>query len=338
MAKILVFGGTGAFGVYLIDELLSKGHTVDVVSLDEMLSSNERLHYIKANAKDMGFLKECLAKQYDGIVDFMLYFTSEFKERYELFLQNTAHYIYLSTYRIYADCQTPITENSPRLMEVITDPIYQNEAEREYSLYKAKGEDMLRSSGYTNWTILRPSISYSKRRFQLVTLEANTLIHRMRQGRTVVLPEEAMNKQTTMTWAGDSAKMMAALLFNEKAYGETYTIATAEHHTWKEVAEIYRELCGLKYVTTDNASFLYIWSPASCYGRYQLFYDRLFQRVIDNTKVLTDTGLRQSQMMPLYEGLKRELAALPSDYSVGSDNTETDIRMDAFLHSIGIER
>ncbi len=43
--------------------------------------------------------------------------------------------------------------------------------------------------------------------------------------------------------------------------------------------------------------------------RWQLEYDRLFNRVIDNSKLLSVTGLKQSDMMPLYEGLKRELTA-----------------------------
>ena len=41
--------------------------------------------------------------------------------------------------------------------------------------------------------------------------------------------------------------------------------------------------------------------------RWQLECDRLFTRIIDNSKVLEHTGMKQSDLMPLYDGLKYEL-------------------------------
>ena len=328
MKKILVLGGTGAFGSYLIDELLTRDYKVDVVSLDSRASYHDNLAFIQADAKDLSFMEQLLKNNYDSIVDFLIYFKTEFEQRFQMFLEHTKHYIFLSTYRIYADSKTPITENSARLLDVMKEPSYLQNMEREYSLYKACEEDMLRNSSFRNWTILRPSISYSKRRFQLVTLEANTLISRAREGKAVVLPEEAMDKQTTLTWAGDSAKMMAALILNEKAYGETYTIATSEHHTWKEVASMYQELIGLKYVTVDAETYMRVWA-GSQFARYQLFYDRLFNRVIDNSKILAISGLKANELMPLYNGLKKELSALPKD--ITWDNLGWSQRMDEFL-------
>ena len=41
--KVLVPGGTGAMGVYLVPELLKMGYKVDVVSLDDRESDNESL-------------------------------------------------------------------------------------------------------------------------------------------------------------------------------------------------------------------------------------------------------------------------------------------------------
>ena len=43
MKKVLLLGGTGAMGVYLIPELLNKGYKVDVVSLDDVKSENPNL-------------------------------------------------------------------------------------------------------------------------------------------------------------------------------------------------------------------------------------------------------------------------------------------------------
>ena len=58
--KILVMGGTGAMGVYLVPKLAQMGYRVDVISLDKAGSDNEKVTYIQADAKDDVYLKEVL--------------------------------------------------------------------------------------------------------------------------------------------------------------------------------------------------------------------------------------------------------------------------------------
>ncbi len=314
-------------GVYLVPKLASLGYEVRVVSLDDVVSDYPRVSYVNANAKDDGVLKEILKERFDVIVDFMLYGTTQFKERYELLLQNTEHYIFLSTYRIYDGGDIPITENTPRLLDASTDRDFL--ATEDYSLFKARQEDILRSSKYRNWTIVRPAITYSKRRFQLVTLEAPVVVARAMRGLPVVVPKEALPVQATMSWAGDVAEMFSRLILNPAACCEHFTLATAEHHTWGEIAEYYKEIIGLNYVTADTEDYLNIMggSPGA---RYQLAYDRLFQRVVDNSKVLRVTGLKQQDFMPLRKGLEKELTALPKN-TVWPDASAVWERMDAYL-------
>ena len=103
LKKVLVLGGTGAMGVYVVPELLRLGYKTDVVALDNIGVDNDCLRFIKKNGKDISVLTEILKNDYDAIIDFMLYTTDEFKDCYELFLKNTKHYIFLSSYRVYAD-------------------------------------------------------------------------------------------------------------------------------------------------------------------------------------------------------------------------------------------
>lgn len=334
MKKILVLGGTGAMGVYLVPKLIERGYAVDVASLDEVESTTPNLRYFKGDCMDVDYVAELLKNGYDGIVDFMIYNQDKFEERHKMFLDNTSHYIYLSTYRIYANEEHPVKETSPRLLDASKDADFL--ATDDYALYKAKGENVLLDSDYKNWTAIRPAITYSKKRFQLVILEAPYVVGRTLHGKKLVLPKQAKDVQATMSWAGDVAEMIARLLFNPKAYREIFTVCTAEHMTWGEVADIYKELIGLEAVWVDMEDFLGIISHNSNNPmgiRYQLIYDRLFDRIMDNSKILDVTGMKQSDLTSLYDGLKRELAGVNADTFVEMKNSHI---MDKYLADRGL--
>lgn len=324
--KALLLGGTGAMGVYLAPELANRGYDVWVVSIDYAVSDNPNISYIKANAKDNVYLEELLKEKFDVIVDFLIYGTDEFNARHEILLKNTAHYIFLSTYRIYSGV-FPITENTPRLLDVSDDKDFLST--EDYALYKARQEDILQNSKYDNWTIVRPSITYSKFRYQLVTLEAHIVVGRALKGLPIVLPESALGVQGTMTWAGNTAKMFAGLVLNPLAFRECFTFATAEHHTWGEIAEYYKEIIGLKYVAASTEDYIKIMgnSPGA---RYQLIYDRLYERIVDNSKILHAAGMKHADFLPLRQGLENELNRLP--HSMWTDSVDPIMeRMDDYL-------
>ena len=197
------------------------------------------------------FLKEALNTRYHAIIDFMLYPSSMLNNRIPLLLDATEQYLFLSSYRVYSNRQVPITEEAPQLIDSIMDKAFLSSD--DYSLRKSRGEMVLKQSGKRNWTILRPAITYSKYRFQLVSLEARCFVARAFEGKPVLIPREALSVQATMTWAGDVAKMIAGLVGNECALGECYTVSTAEHHTWGEIAEYYHRLIGLKVAPVDRA-------------------------------------------------------------------------------------
>ena len=332
MAKILVLGATGAMATYLVPELICRGDEVVGVSLDAVTSDEPLLTYVRADAKDKAFLSDLVMQGFDAIVDFMVYNTVElFREYFEIFRQSGAHYVFLSTYRVYAG-EKPISENSLRILDMERPSDFVTE--REYSIYKAEEENMLHLSGYEKYTIVRPAVTYSSHRFQLTTLEANVLIYRMLRGKTVVLPESAMDHEATMSWAGDVAKMLSALILNRDAYGGVFTVSTAEHHTWREIAEIYKKLGGLKYITASDDDYLEIFG-GGVYARQQLLYDRCYDRVIDNTRILHFAGMSQKDLMPLEEGLKLELSALTEERIawIGCDKGMNE-RMDAYLEKI----
>ena len=321
--RVLVVGATGAMGQYLVPYLAEMGYKVHALALNKLDYEHPNLNSFTGNATDFEFMDRLVHEnKYDAIVDFMIYDTSRLAMWLPMMSQSTDHYIYLSTYRIYDNKEVPIRETSPRLLDTADDIILRNSD--DYSVYKARGENIMRVLSRKNWTIIRPAITYSLMRNQLVTLEAPFTVGRAFAGKATVLPVQAKDVQGTMSWAGDVAQMIARLLFNEKALGETFTVATAEHHSWGEIADYYKDICGLKAVWVDKEDFYEALCGTRDYNRtlgarWQLEYDRLFTRIMDNSKVLSVTGMKQEDLKPLYDGLAYEVGRCPRDFDFCSN-------------------
>lgn len=333
MKKVLVLGATGAMGRYLVPELISLGYDVTGVGLEESAPWKLDATYVQGNAFDKEFLEKLLAEGFDGIVNFMSYGKYDFSDYYKLFLDNTKHYIFLSSCRVYDDKECPVKETSPRLWDSSEDEVLK--ASHDYCIHKAQDEDLLMASPYDNFTIVRPATTFSTMRLQIVTLEFKHGVARALMGKKVVLPIQAKDKPATLSWGGDVARMIAHVLFKEKAKREAYNVCSAEYKTWGEIAEYYRELVGMETVWVDKEDYLAILSPENKLAvRWQLEYARLFHRITDNSKVLELTGLSQEDMMSIYDGLKLEIGNIPKDY-VPVD-TEKGLRMDAYLEAHGL--
>ena len=325
--RILVPGGTGAMGVYLVPELVAMGAKVYVTSRREKRAT-DNVTYLRGNAHDFEFLQQCVKTvKPDAIVDFMNYKTPEFEERARYLVEATNHYLFLSSYRVFADAY-PIVENSPRLLDVSQDKEFLSTD--IYPLAKARQEDIVQALPGLHWSIIRPCITYSAERFQFGCLEANTVCYRSFQNVPVVIPSAMLDCFTTMTWGGDVAKMIAQLVLNPAAKGESFNVVTSETHTWREVGAIYSKLIGLKYqeVTTED----YIRVIGEHY-RYQTIYDRLFNRVLNNSKVLSVTGLSQDDFLSLEHGLTLELKKFKAHPYYPFLNVPENARMDCKCRS-----
>jgi nucleoside-diphosphate-sugar epimerase len=302
MKKILLLGGTGAMGVYLVPALAKRGCEVSVTSRASRASGETK--FILGDAQNTSFLKQTLNDgSYDCVVDFMNYSTAHFKERASFLLENSSKYVFLSSYRVFAGCDAPITESSPRLLDACDDAQYLKTD--EYGLAKARQENILRASPKKNWTIVRPAITFSLNRFQLCTLEANMLLFRAFAGLPVALPSEMLAKKAAITWAGDVADMIASIALEPASAGEDFNVCSSESQSWNDVAEVYKREIGLQI--TETSLDKYIWAVG---GKYQVMYDRMFNRVMDNSKILKLMGTSQESLTPPLEGLSQELRKL----------------------------
>lgn len=215
-------------------------------------------------------------------------------------MSRTKQYFFFSSSRCYADSVLPIKEDNPRLVDVCDDPVYL--ALDEYGMAKGREENLLMASGKKNWTIIRPYITYNSYRLQLGVYEKEDWLRRALEGRTIVFPKDIAEKRTSLTYGNDVAGALVELIGNEKAYGEAFHITTEESHTWGEILEFYckkiEEKTGIKpkvrYVE-DSAGLQKVWNP------WQIKYDRLYNRVFDNSKIESIRG--HYEYKPTFEGL-----------------------------------
>ena len=296
--EILILGGTGAMGVPLVN-LLAKDHKLFVTTRSQK-ENKGNITYIQGNAKDREFFSTLMERRYDSIIDFMVYSTAELKERLPLLLDHTKQYFFFSSSRCYADSSTPITEDSPRLVDVCTDSEYLSID--EYGMAKGREENLLRETGRTNWTIIRPYITYNSNRIQLGVYEKENWLRRALEGRTIVFPKDIAAKKTSLTYGPDVAGAIAELIGNEKAYGQAFHITTDESHTWGEILDFYcdkiEEITGKrpKVNLVENSNGL-----MTVWNKWQIKYDRLYDREFNNTKIETVRG--KYNYKPTFEGL-----------------------------------
>lgn len=303
-------------GQYTQQNLLDNGCLVDVICLEEYKSDNELLHYCKANA-DINYLTDFLAdKFYDGIVNFIHYKSlDEYKPIHTLLSAKTKHPVFLSSYRVYADSKEAITEDSPLLFDTVKDENFlQTE---DYAVPKSKCEKWIKTESNTNnRTIVRPVISSSDKRLDIISATRRDVITAAQNGYKIKLPLQCRELVAGLDWAGNSGRLIANLVINDKAFGETYTVSSAQNLKWDEVAQLYTELLGVEFEWVDMYK---LYGSTDEELPYWLRYDRGFNRKIDNSKILAVTDYTEKDFLPFREGIKIELDKIKKEQKTLSE-------------------
>ncbi len=281
--NVLVFGGTGAMGSHLVSILAQKDIRC-VVSTRQHRDNRKNIEYVIGDAHNVDFLKSLFANyKFDAIVDFMKYSTKEFESRVNFLLSNTMQYIFLSTSRVYAGSNEPLTENSPLLLDMCQDSEYLKTD--EYALAKARQERMLRKSGKKNWTIIRPYITFSEQRLQLTALEKEFWLYRAIKGRTIVLSKDLIERTTTLTYGYDVSMAIVALLGKDTALGETFHITNNKSYCWKDILSLYLDVIENTMGFRPKVKMVESWEPYIGGNKDQVKWDRLYDRKFDNLKI-----------------------------------------------------
>ncbi|MGN0832205.1 MAG: hypothetical protein ACI4RD_00985 [Kiritimatiellia bacterium] len=336
MRKALLIAGAGTLGGAVYPELLRLGWAVDVVSLEDFRSVMPQLRFVRADA-NRATLERLLAEtpHYDAIVDFLHVADSgEMCRRIDLCAGHTDQFVFVSSSRAYADAGGLVTERTPLWIDVTEDADFL--ARDVYALPKCRGERHVRGMAAKNWTIVRPQISFSHYRLDLVSVGAYALLTRGRAGKPIPLPVEVRDKLAGIGWAGNVGRELAALLGNPRALGEDFTLGTGEAITWGGVAACYEEFAGCRFAWIPAEDYLRIATPGDFDSRQIIYTDRILDRRADVAKVLDATGIAPGSFVDCRSAVAHELAFLSErpDLVRRFDvplRHELDARMDAYF-------
>lgn len=290
--NVLLLGGTGAIGVYLSDILTGDDEVehIYITTRKNRTSTDNKKQYLMGDAKDVSFLESVFRKKrIDVVVDFMSYKTQEFASRIDFILRSCNSYVFLSSCRVFSD-EKIIRENSSRLLDTSSDGLYLETD--EYALTKARQEDILKNSLYSNWTVVRPYITYSEERLQLGIYEKEQWLYRALCGKPIVFSKKLENRYTSMLCGQDVAYFISRLIKNNPT-GDCFNIVGEESIQWKDVLDIYintiKEITGVwpQVIYTENG-----FVPNS--QRYQYLYDRLYNRRFCNNHIKEILGEKYS--------------------------------------------
>ena len=283
-------GGTGALGCSLVPLLAKEQNDQIYVTSRRHIQDIDNIHYLQGNAKDKSFISSILEREkFDVVVDFMLYSVDEFKERIDILLGSTSHYLFFSSSRVYAESKELVTESSPRLLDTTKDKEYLQDF--EYSLYKATEEDILKSSSYKNWTIIRPYKTYSDDRLQLSVFEKEQWADRPLRGKTVVFLKDSLEKFTSLTYTEDAAKILKRIIESNETFCKIYQIANPEQITWSDVIEIYKKAYQKKGFSLDVVTTNDYGNIASIFhNKYRMKYDGFLNRRFSDDLIQKEFG------------------------------------------------
>lgn len=304
MYKILLLGGTGAIGTSILEVLGNdENYEITVTSRQNRVSDYSNVKYLCGNANELSFLNTISDNSYDVLVDFMNYRNENLERNIYKLIKIAKQYVFLSSARVYDNSQYIITEVCSLLLDTTDDPVFRDSG--TYAVKKAYQERFVKDIGKNKVTIVRPYKTYTSKRLQLGEYEIKHWLRRIINNKPIVLNEDILDKDTTLTSGIDVAKGIISLFGNYQTYGETYQIATSEHMTWGAVLSLY-----VKILKANGFNpIIYLSKNTEVIDRlfengYHLPYDIKLGRRFNSEKI---NKIQHICYKPMKEGLEEAL-------------------------------
>ena len=274
--KALFIGGTGVIssacsrlaierGIELY--LLNRGESARPVPVGARV--------LRGNIRNLDEAKRALqGHQFDAVVDWIVFTPEQAQADVELLRGRTAQYIFISSAAVYQTPPTslPVTESTP-----LDNPYW------DYARAKIACEDVLRQAYHSEKfpvTIVRPSHTYDQTKLPVVG--GYTVVHRMRQGKPVIVHGDGTSLWTLMHHR-DFAKGFVGLLGNSHAIGDAFHITSDEILTWNQIYEIIAHAAGAEArIVHVPSEVIAAYDPQWGAG---LLGDKAHSMIFDNTKI-----------------------------------------------------
>ena len=304
--KILFIGGTGVISSACAQLAVARGHDLTVLNRGRRPALNH-VRQLTTDISDPNAATAALGQEtWDAVVDFIAFTPADIAARLALLRGRTAQYLFISSASAYQKpvIHLPITESTP-----LVNPFW------DYSRNKQACEDRLldalRTEGFPA-TIVRPSWTYDETK---ITVPVNssknyTIVHRLRQGRPVIVPGDGTSLWT-MTHTTDFAKGLVGLLGHSGAIGQAFHITSDEVLTWNQIYRMVAAAAGapaprLVHVASD---FLTACLPEFAGG---LHGDKAHSVFFDNTKIKRFVP-EFVATTPFHTGMARSIAWFDAD-------------------------
>jgi nucleoside-diphosphate-sugar epimerase len=223
--RILVTGGNRYIGLSLVNELVRRGHEVTVINSHEAVLPLD-VRRIHCDRRVPGALAAALAPYadaFDVVFDHTAYVPEDMEPLIEIFSGRLAHYVFTSSQAVYRrSFVQPLREDFPRHAPDNPAPA------AAYGVNKVRCEDRLldlwQREGFPA-TILRVghtlgprSPSATRDPFFFARIEAR---------RPLLVPGDGL-AALSLVHIDDVARLMAALLGNDRVRGQAYNVSSAQ--------------------------------------------------------------------------------------------------------------
>jgi nucleoside-diphosphate-sugar epimerase len=230
---------------------------------------------VVADVHDAAAVQAALgSERFDAVVDWIAYVPADIERDIALFGPRTRQFVFISSASAYEKPpRSPfVTESTP-----LRNPYWQ------YSRDKIACEEMLLGAYRERkfpFTVVRPSHTYDRTLFPFHG--GYTVVHRMRQGKPVVVHGDGTSLWT-LTHHEDFARAFVGLLGHARAVGDFFHITSDEWLTWDQIHHVLADAAKTK------ASIVHL--PSETIARHDrewgdsLLGDKTHSMIFDNSKV-----------------------------------------------------
>jgi nucleoside-diphosphate-sugar epimerase len=274
--KVLFIGGTGIISSACSRLAVESG--IELTHLRRGRTSRPvpaGVHLLAGDIRDPGSARAALADhKFDVVVDFIAFTPAHIAFDLELFRGRTGQFVFISSASAY---QTP-----PSSLPVTESTVLDN-PEWAYSRDKIACEEALFAAYRREKfpvTVIRPSHTYDRTLFPCHG--GYTVIHRMRQGKPVIVHGDGTSLWT-LTHHEDFARAFVGLLGHSGVIGDAVHITSDEWLSWNQIHHLLADAAGVK------AKLVHL--PSSVIARHDpewgpsLLGDKTHSSIFDNSKV-----------------------------------------------------